>query len=171
MVFYVLLSFRGQPPISLRQPPPPSSSPLNQESAHKMPRYVLRAILEEDVVHPSCDSPNTSRRFALGASNICLVGENPASSVQAQLGMRGSMVIRLRPSTIRVQPRPRPRPRPYSYASSGSNRGMFKFRLDRCDCYLTSSSQVHVDAGASCVFDQDHIGVRKGKKKKTRALR
>ena len=29
--------------------------------------------------HPSCDSPNTSRRFALDGSNVgnvCLVGEN-----------------------------------------------------------------------------------------------
>ena len=26
-------------------------------------------------VRPSCDSPNTSRRFALSASNVCLVGE------------------------------------------------------------------------------------------------
>ena len=32
---------------------------------------------------PSCDSPNTSRRFELGASNVCLVGENPACSVPA----------------------------------------------------------------------------------------
>ena len=31
----------------------------------------------KDAVHPSCDSPNTSRRFALGASNVCLVVENP----------------------------------------------------------------------------------------------
>ena len=33
--------------------------------------------------HPSCDSPNTSRRFALGASDVCLVGENPTCSVPA----------------------------------------------------------------------------------------
>ena len=25
----------------------------------------------KDAVHPSCDSPNTSRRLALGASNVC----------------------------------------------------------------------------------------------------
>ena len=37
----------------------------------------------KDSVHPSCDSPNTSRRFALGASNVCLVGENPTCSVPA----------------------------------------------------------------------------------------
>ena len=29
------------------------------------------------------DSPNTSRGFALGASDVCLVGENPTCSVPA----------------------------------------------------------------------------------------
>ena len=29
----------------------------------------------KDAVHLSCDSPNTSRSFALGASNVCLVGK------------------------------------------------------------------------------------------------
>ena len=29
---------------------------------------------------PSCDSPNTSWRFALGARDACLVGENPTCS-------------------------------------------------------------------------------------------
>ena len=38
----------------------------------------------------------TSQRFALGASNVCLVGENPTCAVPA-VGMRGPMVIRLRP--------------------------------------------------------------------------
>ena len=37
----------------------------------------------KDGVHPSCDSSNTSRRFALGASNVCLLGENPTCSVPA----------------------------------------------------------------------------------------
>ena len=37
----------------------------------------------EDAAHPSCDSPNTSRRFALGASNVCLVVENPTCPVPA----------------------------------------------------------------------------------------
>ena len=32
---------------------------------------------------PSCDSPNTSRRFALGASDACLPDENPMCSVSA----------------------------------------------------------------------------------------
>ena len=44
--------------------------------------------------HPSCDSPNTSRRFALGASNVCLVGENPTFSVPVLYeGVRGSLVV------------------------------------------------------------------------------
>ena len=30
---------------------------------------------------PSCDSPNTSRRFALGARDVFLVGENLTCSV------------------------------------------------------------------------------------------
>ena len=39
----------------------------------------------DDAVHSSCDSPSTSRRFALGASNVCLVGEKPTCSVPALL--------------------------------------------------------------------------------------
>ena len=35
----------------------------------------------KDAVYSSCDSPNISRRFALGASNVCLVGDNPTCSV------------------------------------------------------------------------------------------
>ena len=33
--------------------------------------------------HPSCNSPNTSRRLALDPSDVCLVGENPKCSVSA----------------------------------------------------------------------------------------
>ena len=33
------------------------------------------------LAHRSCDSTNISRRFALGASNVDLVGENPTCSV------------------------------------------------------------------------------------------
>ena len=36
-----------------------------------------------DAVQLSLDSPKTSRRFALGARNVCLVGENPTCSVPA----------------------------------------------------------------------------------------
>ena len=51
------------------------------------------------LAHPSCDTPNASRRFALGASDVCLVGEKPTCSVPAFGEMRGSMVIRQRPCT------------------------------------------------------------------------
>ena len=37
----------------------------------------------KDAIQPSCDSPNTSRRFALGACNVGLVGENRTCSVPA----------------------------------------------------------------------------------------
>ena len=41
-----------------------------QESRHMVPKSVLRAVLGRmDAVHPTCNSPNTSRRFALGASS------------------------------------------------------------------------------------------------------
>ena len=37
-------------------------------------------------LHSSCDSPNTSRRrFALCATSVCLVGENPTCSVPASI--------------------------------------------------------------------------------------
>ena len=37
----------------------------------------------KDAAHSSHDSPNTSRRFALGARDVCVVGENPTYSVPA----------------------------------------------------------------------------------------
>ena len=40
----------------------------------------------KDAVHYSCESLNTSRLFVLGASNICLVGENLACFVPAEYG-------------------------------------------------------------------------------------
>ena len=42
-----------------------------------------RFLLSSDAAHPSCDSPNTSRRVALGASNVCLVDEISTCSVPA----------------------------------------------------------------------------------------
>ena len=69
-----------------------------EESRHKMPKPVLRAVLGR--MQFTCDSPNTSRRFALDASNVCLVGENVLRP--GTLG-EGSMVIRLRPCTNRCR--------------------------------------------------------------------
>ena len=40
---------------------------------------------------------NTSRRSALGARCVCLVGEKPDVLLPGIVGMRGSMVVRLRP--------------------------------------------------------------------------
>ena len=49
-----------------------------------VPPVTLRNVsLPKVSPHPPCDSPNTSRRFALGASNVCLVRENPTCSVPA----------------------------------------------------------------------------------------
>ena len=48
-----------------------------------------RLLWCQDASHPSCDSPNTSRRFELGARDVCLVGENPTFSVPALWGCEG----------------------------------------------------------------------------------
>ena len=49
---------------------------------------------------PSCDSPSTSRRFALGATNARLVGGKPDVLRPGIVGMRGSMLIRLRSCNV-----------------------------------------------------------------------
>lgn len=36
---------------------------------------------------------------------------------------------------------------------------MFEFRIDRCDCLLTSGAQTAVEEGQDCVFGQDMMGV------------
>ena len=43
----------------------------------------------KDVVHPSYESPNTLRRFVLGARDVYLVGENPTGSVPALYACEG----------------------------------------------------------------------------------
>lgn len=43
---------------------------------------------------------------------------------------------------------------------SGSARGLFEFRIDRCDCLLSASVQDALDEGQECVFGQDTLGVR-----------
>ena len=71
------------------------------------PRQVrLKSGSSWDAAHPSCDSPNTSGRFALGASNVCMVGENPRVLRPGIAGMRWSMVIRSRPCMIMSTPLP-----------------------------------------------------------------
>ena len=43
----------------------------------------LKSASYKDADHPSSDSPNPSRRSALGTRNICLVDENPTCSIPA----------------------------------------------------------------------------------------
>ena len=52
-----------------------------------MPKSVSRAVLGN--MQFTLDSPNTSRCFALGASNVCLVGQNPTCAVLASYGREG----------------------------------------------------------------------------------
>ena len=58
-----------------------------QESTHKVPKSASQAILSR--MQPSCDLPITSRRFALGARDVCLVGENLTCSVLVLWGCEG----------------------------------------------------------------------------------
>ena len=67
-------------------PPPPRNAAL-QVGLSRM-QLTLRAT-----------PLDTSRRVALGASNVCLAGESPTCSVPAMWGCEGhtTMVLRLRP--------------------------------------------------------------------------
>ena len=63
-----------------------------QQSTHKVPKSASQAVLSrmQLTFHATRRTPpNTSRRFVLGASNVCLVGENPTCSVPASLGCEG----------------------------------------------------------------------------------
>ena len=51
------------------------------EKLAKCAEVRLTSDFRNDAVHPPCGSPNTSRRFELRASKICLVGESPTFSV------------------------------------------------------------------------------------------
>ena len=53
---------------------------------HMQERFLLGCI---SPFMPSCDSPNTSQRFALGEGDVCLVGQNPTCSVPALQGCEG----------------------------------------------------------------------------------
>ena len=60
-----------------------------------MPDSVLQSGSWKDAVNPSCDSPDTSRRFALGSGNVGLVGENPTCSVRVEsmnLGFKSKLI-------------------------------------------------------------------------------
>ena len=83
--------------IRLCSPPPPCNcaSGHTGKFIHSLKlSSVLRtsasqAVLSCDAAHRLCDSPKTSRPFALGASNVCLVGEIPVCSVPALQGYEG----------------------------------------------------------------------------------
>ena len=73
-------------------PPPRSRKQINNSTMSSYARKYTRGAAAEarpasgslwHAVHPSFDSPNTSRRFALGASDVCLARESPTCSVSA----------------------------------------------------------------------------------------
>ena len=68
--------------------------PLNKETL-KLTRLPYGS--RKGAARPSCDPSNTSRHFALGAHDACLVGGNPTCSVPALWGCEGlvAMVLRL----------------------------------------------------------------------------
>ena len=74
---------------------------INSLKLSSMRNSASRAVLcrKQPTVHAT--RRTTSRRFALGASDICLVGESPP-----QVCMQGSMAIRLRSSMISSTPSP-----------------------------------------------------------------
>ena len=59
-----------------------------QESTHKVPKSVSKEVFLQEAAPPTFP-PNTSRRFALGASNVCLIGEKPRYSVPEVQGCEG----------------------------------------------------------------------------------
>ena len=65
------------------EPPPPKKKKRPEKKKVIPPPYLTSGSWKDAVRHPSRDSPNTSRRFALVASNVCLAGENPTCSVPA----------------------------------------------------------------------------------------
>ena len=66
--------------------------------------FAVRALL-----YCSCRLPNTPRRFALGARDVRLVGDNPAVLRPSIVETRGSTVIRLRLCMKLLHPHPPPR--------------------------------------------------------------
>ena len=77
----------------------------------------------KDAVHPSLDSPNTSRRFARGASNVYLVGGNstcpvPGHSRDARVYGHTTTAIH----KLSTPPPPPPPPRPNVFFPSANRR-------------------------------------------------
>ena len=66
--------------------PPPSERLAWSVTFHQQKRFLAELM---QLTLPACYSPNTSRRFALCASNVCRVGENPTCSVPALYRFEG----------------------------------------------------------------------------------
>ena len=79
---------------------------LNSLKLSNMCKVRLRSGSQHGAAHPSCHSSNNSRRFALGASNVCLVrSKSDVLLRRGIVGMRGSiMAIRLRLRMISSAP-------------------------------------------------------------------
>ena len=60
-------------------------------------KSASQAVLSRMQLALHATHSHTSRRFALGASKVCLVGEIPTRSAPGITGIRGSMVTRRRP--------------------------------------------------------------------------
>ena len=90
-----------------------------------------RKLIEDGVIsHYTRPTPGPPAPFTLGASNVCLVGKNPTCSV----GMRGPMVIQLRPPQTEYTPPRFPHCRQdvldtFSLPSFGHPRERFRFLL------------------------------------------
>ena len=85
-----------------------------QERAHKLPKVRLASgsCSRMQLNPPHATSPNTSRRFALGASNICLVDENTTCSVPTLQGCGGLELHGFKTTVMHDMSLPPPRPSP-----------------------------------------------------------
>ena len=68
-----------------------------QETTHEAPKSASQAVLRRMQLTLHATRPRPHGASAVGASDVSLVGEIPTCSVPGIVGMRGSMVIRLRP--------------------------------------------------------------------------
>ena len=81
-------------------PPLPLSLPINPfDAVIHMQVSPLHKRFFVGCSSPLCDSANISRRIALGTSDVCLVCETDALRPDIA-GMRGSIVMRLRPCMV-----------------------------------------------------------------------
>ena len=95
------------PLLSLEVAAPESTSNSSRlSSLCKKVRLTFAALRRMQLtLHANCRTPHG--RFALGAGDVCLVGETRRAP-SGIVGMRGTMVIRLRPYIIVSTPPPAP---------------------------------------------------------------